>query len=210
MELLERTQRRTLRYCVGLKQTTPTNIIYAETGISPIWHRFMFLMSKFIFRSFALRKNVLIEKVYDLQTALSNNNRYNLFDRFLPYIAFRIAKNYKHKIASFTKIPLYLFSYKTSIFTPKTEITSHSMTENIRHARFPQLVFQTSLFQLENRHLIFTDASKEESGVYVKIGFFSPTLQAHKIYRTDSNSSVFSGECIAIIHAVEYIFKNSV
>lgn len=129
---------------------------------------------------------------------------------FSHIIAFRIAKNYKHKIASFTKIPLYLFSYKTSIFTPKTEITSHSMTENIRHARFPQLVFQTSLFQLENRHLIFTDASKEESGVYVKIGFFLPTLQAHKIYRTDSNSSVFSGECIAIIHAVEYIFANSV
>ncbi|XP_070153690.1 uncharacterized protein [Polyergus mexicanus] len=211
VELLERTQRRALRHCMGLRQTTPTNVIYAESGISPIKHRFTFLTSKFIFRSFALRDNLLIEKLYDLQAALFNNNKYNLSNRFLLYRAFCLNKEYKRRIASFSKVPIHLFSYETLSFTPTSEVTPLLVVEGIRRAPFPQLTFQSSLPHLiDGRHLIFTDASKKEPGDCVGIGVFSPSLHIQKMFRADCSSSVFSGECMAIIHAMEYILENGV
>lgn len=85
-DLLERAQRRALRHYIGLRQSTPTNIVYAETGVSPIKHHLLFLASKFIIKYFALINNPLIKKLHDLHTALSNSNRLNLTDKFSLYI----------------------------------------------------------------------------------------------------------------------------
>lgn len=211
IELLERTQRRVLRYCMGLRQTTPINAIYAETGIGPIRQRFEYLKSKFVLKSFVLKDSVLIDKLCDLQAALFNNNRFDLYNRFPLYRAFCKVRKYRHRIAFFSRLPLYLFSYETSSFAPRVEITPQSVVENIRHAPFPQLVFQASLSHLiVERQLIFTDASKEEFGDYVGIGIFCPNPHIRKKFRSDGCSSVFSGECITIIHAVEFILEDCV
>lgn len=118
---------------------------------------------------------------------------------------------YRHRMISFTKVPLYLFSYETSSFAPRTEVTPCSMAEDIRHSSSPQLVFRSSLSHLiKERHLIFTDASKKESSDHVGMGIFSPTLHIRRKYRIDGHSSVFTGECIAIIHAVELALESCV
>lgn len=85
------------------------------------------------------------------------------------------------------------------------------MVENICRASCPQLVFRASLTHLiDSRHLIFTDASRGESGDYVGVGIYSPTLHIREMLRVDHNSSVFSDEYIAIIRAMECVLENGV
>lgn len=75
MEAVEKIQRRTLRLCIGLRKSTPTNVVLAEVGIGLVRHKFMFLISKLFLRSFAFTDSVLIDKLYDLQVALLTNGR---------------------------------------------------------------------------------------------------------------------------------------
>lgn len=77
------------------------------------------------------------------------------------------------------------------------------MVESIRQAPCPQLAFRTSLAHLiDDRHLIFTDASRRESGDFVGIGVHSLSLYIQEMLKIDYNSSVFSGKCIAVIRNV--------
>lgn len=162
-------------------------------------------------KSFALINNPLIEKLYDLHTSLSNSNRLNLTDRFPLYKAFCIFKEYKRKITSFTNIPLFLFPYETISFIPASEIIPLPVVESIRWAPCLQLVFRAFLTHLiDGRHLIFTDASRRESGDYVGVGIYFPIFHIREMLRVDHNSSVFSGECIAVIRAVECVLENGV
>lgn len=210
VERLERMQRRALRYCVDLRRSSSTNVVYAKTGVSPIRQRFEFLAEKFILKSFALRSNILINKLYDLHVSLINFNcRFNLLDKFLLYRAFCFIKGFKNRVANFSKIPLFLFSFDVSAFVPETAISSPQVVQGIRRAHFPQLVFQMELSQyIVGRHLIFTDASKDGSS-YLGAAIYS-SLQVQEKYKLNGNFSVFSGECIAIIYAIDCILENGV
>lgn len=208
MDSLESAQGRALRLCIGFRRSTPTNVVHAESGIGPVRHRFMFLTSKFLLKSFSLKDSILIDKLYDLQVALFVNNRSHSFNKFLLYNIFCTVKKYKHKIAFFSNIPLYLFSFETSTFCPNTEFTPPMVVEEIRGSRFPQLTFQSALSHLTmGRHQIFTDASRYDGSDFIGIGLFSPSLQINKMFKIDRDFSIFSGECIAIILAVECVLE---
>lgn len=93
LEPLERLHRAALRYCLGLRNSTPTNVVYAESGISPLKQRFLLLSFKFILRSMAFVSNSLIDKLKVLQVAiLVNKNRHNPEKKFLLYQAFCACK----------------------------------------------------------------------------------------------------------------------
>lgn len=208
MDSLESAQGRALRLCIGFRRSTPTNVVYAESSTGPVRHRFMFLTSKFLLKSFSLKDSILIDKFYDLQVALFVNNRSHSFNKFLLYNIFCTVKKYKHKIAFFSNIPLYLFSFETSTFCPNTEFTPPMVVEEIRGSRFPQLTFQSALSHLTmGRHQIFTDASRYDGSDFVGVGPFSPSLQINKMFKIDRDFSIFSGECIAIILAVECVLE---
>lgn len=63
----------------------------------------------------AIRPNALIDGLQDLHFShFGSNCRTDLLNRFPLYRAFRFVRDYRLKIAAFTRIPLYLFSYETS------------------------------------------------------------------------------------------------
>jgi len=67
IEKLEKIQRRSLKYCLGLRQSTPSNVVLGESGVPSLKHRFEFLASKIIIKSFAFEDNILLDELYDLQ-----------------------------------------------------------------------------------------------------------------------------------------------
>lgn len=117
MEKLEKIQRRALRLCIGLRQSTPSNVILAESGIDPLKHRFTYLGSKYILKSFSTDDNLVIDKLFDLQINLINGDRFDISKNFVLYGAFLRLKRYKSKIATFDRLPLYCHEYETISFS---------------------------------------------------------------------------------------------
>ncbi|CAL1672326.1 unnamed protein product [Lasius platythorax] len=211
-EALDRTQRRALRYCAGLRQSTPINIVYAETGIGPICIRSELLARRFMVRSFSERLNVLVDKLHDLHAIIVDRGRLLQFPgRFSLYEAYCYAKNIKYKIATFTKIPLFLFSFQTSAFAPKTESAPPSIVEDISNAAVPQLVFQDYFTRIIiGRDVFFTDASKRDGFPHLGAAYFSPTLSVWGRYKLNGSFSISSGECIAIIYVMDFILERNI
>lgn len=148
MEKLEKIQRRALRYCLSLRRSTPTNALLAESGVPSLIHRFHFLASKFITKSFALQDNILTEKLYDLQIHLINSNCHNIPNNFLLYKVFIALKKQDCKLHWTSGLLLslrdnLLFSQSALYFTKS----------DWRHKKFPStsanlsIIISTSLLQ---------------------------------------------------------------
>ncbi|XP_025262582.1 uncharacterized protein LOC112637350 [Camponotus floridanus] len=211
-ERLERVSRRALRHCIGLRNSTPCNIVYAESAVGPARFRSNYLAQKLLIKSLASRPSPLIGKLEDLHADhFGSGFRTDLLGKFPLYRAFRAVKDYKHRIATFTRIPLYLFSYETSTFVPEVDFTPSSVVDDIRSASIPQLVFH-SHFQdiIVNRCSFFTDASKSEALPHLGAAYYSPDIQIQRKYKLNSFFSIFSAECIAIIYAMDCILERAI
>lgn len=87
-ESLERVSRRALRYCIGLRRSTPCNVVYAESSIGPARFRSDLLARKFILKSFAIRPSILVNKLQNLHFAhMDSGFRSDLYGRFPLYRA---------------------------------------------------------------------------------------------------------------------------
>lgn len=62
MEKLEKIQRRSLKYCLGLRQFCPSNVVLAEACVSQLKNRFKFLVSKYILKAFVDESNPIIQR----------------------------------------------------------------------------------------------------------------------------------------------------
>jgi len=199
IEKLEKIQRRSLKYCLGLRQSTPSNVVLAESGVPSLKHIFEFLAFKIIIKSFAFEDNILLDKLYALQLSLINNNRHNIFNNFLLYKAFMSLKKLKDKIAIFRRPPVYCFPYLSLNYIPKVIFTSSKHAEDIKFSPFPQLLFQSLYYDLfTNFQIFFTDTSKTGSSGSVGAAIYSPSLNIVKQYKINSFSSVFIGEALVI------------
>lgn len=210
-ERFERVSHRALRYCVGFRGSTLCNIVYAESVIGSRY-RSNFLARKLLINSYAIRPNVLIDKLQDLHFSYFGSGcQTNLLNRFPLYRAFRFVRDYRPRIAAFTRIPLYLFSYEISAFVPKVSITSSDVVDEITSAPFPQLVFLSHFsYLIEDRCSFYTDASKTESLLHLGAAYYSPDISIQKKYKLDGSFSIYSAECIAIICAMDCILERGI
>lgn len=132
MEKLEKVQRRALKFCIGLRQSTPCNVVLSETCISPLKTRFTFLTSKYILKALADTSHIVIDKLYELQTSLIRNDRYNVPNCFLLYKVFLLYKKFRSKIACFEGPPIYHFAHDSVHLLPNVEFTSASFVDELR------------------------------------------------------------------------------
>ncbi|XP_070152117.1 uncharacterized protein Cyt-b5 isoform X1 [Polyergus mexicanus] len=208
LEKLEKIQRQAIRLCLGLRQSTPSNVLLAKSGIGPLRFRLIYLASKFLLKSFASKDNLVIDKVFDLQISLINNNKFDISTNFILYRTFLKFKPYKSKIASFDQLPVYNHDLETSLFTADIHITPPSIVEEIKSAPFPQLIFIATFKHLiQERKCFFTDASKTDSQDYVGLAFYSHSPHTSRQYRIDGYASIFTGETLALLKCLDYILQ---
>lgn len=100
-ENLERVSRRALRYCIELRCLTLCNVVYTESGIGPARFKADLLARKFIFKLFAIRFNILIDKLRNLYFAYMDSSFCSDLYEKSPLYAFRFVKEYKSRIAFF-------------------------------------------------------------------------------------------------------------
>ncbi|XP_025266733.1 uncharacterized protein LOC105255877 [Camponotus floridanus] len=208
---LESIQLRSLRACLGLRKTTPTNVVLAEAGEGPLRFRFEYLTSRYILKIFALDSHPLIDKLFGLLWYSRKTRKTNPSEKFLLFKTFNKFLPMKTHIKKFDFPALYSTNYDALTFFPPVIITSPIESENIKNASVPQLIFMDIYNAFIHFHTCFyTDASKNNPEDYVGFAIYSPSPHLQLMYRVQPYSSIFSAEALAILHTLEHIHSNSI
>lgn len=175
MRHLENIQLRALHACLGLRKTTPTNIVLAETGEGPLRFRFELLTSKYILKIFALDSHPLIDKLFALLWYSRKSRRINPSEKFLLFKAFSSLLRIKIYISKFDYPAVYSIDYYALISLPSVIITPPVEAERIKNAPIPQIIFLEIYKELiSSRTCFYTDASENDSDDYVGFAIYSP------------------------------------
>ena len=195
-------QRRTLRFCLGLRKSTPNRIVYAESCELPIFLRPKKLAFKFVLRSLATRVNPSIDSLTSLLDLLNNRNTLNLFD--LPALrAYARLVRHRNLIHSSEVLPCFTYSLESQIFSPST-ITDRG--RSVSQSSDPPSNFLVSFRDILSSSLIFyTDGSKTKEGSYVGLAVHCPQLNLNLCFRISSYASIATAEALAIQLTLEYI-----
>ncbi|KMQ89246.1 pol-like protein [Lasius niger] len=181
MSQLNKIQYQAIRLCLGLRRTTPTNIILAEAAEPPLRIRFEYLTSKYTLKIFSLDTHPVIDKLYALLWYSRNSRKKDPSD------------------------------HEALISFPDVIITTDKEAEEIKNSFLPQIMFMNIYSTLLNSHTVFyTDASKTAPGNYVGFAVYSPSPHIQLLFKTSSYSSVFTAEALAILYALKHILSHSV
>ncbi|EFN65457.1 hypothetical protein EAG_02275 [Camponotus floridanus] len=81
-------------------------MVYAESGVRSAWYKADLLARKLIFKSFATKPNIFINKLQNLHFAhMDSGFRSGLYDRFPLYRAYRFMRDYKCGIVEHLDCP---------------------------------------------------------------------------------------------------------
>lgn len=138
---LKKIQFMALRLCLGLRRTTSTNVLLAESGESSLKLRFTYLTSRYIFKIFSLDDHPTLNKLYYLHWCVHNSRKKDPSNYFLLYRYFRALVKYKKLIVNFTYLSVYSIDYWAYISFLSVRITSSLDVENIKNSPIPQYIF---------------------------------------------------------------------
>lgn len=108
---LEKIQFKALRLCLGLRISTSTNVLLAESGESPLKLRFTYLTSRYIFKIFSLDDYPTLDKLFHLHWCDHNSRKKDPSNYFFLYKCFCVLLKHKTLIAKFTYPSVYSIDY---------------------------------------------------------------------------------------------------
>lgn len=142
MSKLNSIQYKALRICLGLRRTTPTNVILAEASEGPLTERFKLLTARYIFKIFSLYSHAALDKLSELYWYSTRKKRKKDPDQsFLLFYTFRQMFKYKRYIADFDYPSPYSVSFESLMYTPDIFFTSSKQVNEIKNSAFPTLTF---------------------------------------------------------------------
>ena len=202
---LEAFQRRAIRAALGLRQSTPNRVVYAEACELPLAIRQKKLAAKFILNSFSISDNPTLDSLDSLLDSLNGRDKFNLFN--LPILrAFAHFKRYKRFL--FSSPVLQCFTYSLESQEPSSNIILDK-EHQIQKSRNPKFSFLKHFHHnLSNSISFYTDWSKSAAGSYVGIAVFCPLLNLNLQIRISSLASIFAAESLAIQIALEQILSS--
>lgn len=212
MSKLNSIQYKALRICLGLRRTTPTNVILAEASEGPLTERFKLLTARYIFKIFSLYSHAALDKLSELYWYSTRKKRKKDPDQsFLLFYTFRQMFKYKRYIADFDYPSPYSVSLESLMYTPEIFFTPSKQVNEIKNSAFPTVTFlNTYHCFLADRTVFYTDASKLDTGSPTGFAFFSPTTNTQAMFKASSHFSIYSAEALAILFTLNYILDNQI
>lgn len=206
---LERIQLQAIRLALGLRSTTPTNIILAEANEPTLYSRFLFLTGKYLLKVFSITKHPLIRKLVFLNDMAIMHTRHNTLNSFILLRVFLSLRNNITLIKHYDIIPSCSISYEALIWSPPVRITNSA---NFVDSPDPNATFKDLYGNLnEDKAIFYTDGSKrKDPGCYVGLSSFSPSLDHTLYYKISSKASIFTAEGTAISITLDRILDNSI
>lgn len=204
---LDRIQAQCLRIILGCMKSSPTNAIQVECAEPPLALRRQYLASRFWARVITKSAHPLIGKVHTLDSLCSTSNYWKHKEVPLFLKSFRFHQNLDSPIIQFPKLPIYNFNYDVICFKPKIfyniGISKNSVSaDSLFNAAVGERWCHFERF--------FTDASKLTNSGCTGAAVYYQNSKIVLQFKCPAQSSVFTGECVAILEACLFIEAHSI
>ncbi|KAL0829150.1 hypothetical protein ABMA28_004001 [Loxostege sticticalis] len=204
---LDRLQAKGLRIVLGAMKSSPKNAMQVEAVDPPLDFRRQYLSDRFIFKVNQCLNHPLIFRLQNLSDLISNSSNKYWAHKETPKIiqSFRKLSSLSHPIAQFRANPLFDVPYDALIFEPSV-ILDFGISKNDPTAEY---VFSDRLNSEWQGWLpVFTDASKTSDASAVGSAVWIPKFRVLLSSNSPQESSVFTGEAVAILEAVSFILSH--
>ncbi|KYN02860.1 hypothetical protein ALC62_06310 [Cyphomyrmex costatus] len=209
---LQRIQNQSIRLACGYRNSTPINVMHAETKLPLLKQRFELLAARYFIRIISIQEHPVTTKLLDLFISLPNPD-FNLYlkKNFPAALVFFRMWSHRNTLHTTPALPAYQNSFTSTVENADFLSLPKSILSNLddlpNHA--VQLVFEEYFqTQLYNATVFYTDGSKVDDSTYVGSAVFSPQLNLKFMCKLSSYASIFTAEAWAIYNALLYILHN--
>ncbi|XP_046963670.1 uncharacterized protein LOC124541262 [Vanessa cardui] len=175
-------------------KSSPTNALQVECVDPPLQLRRQFLCDRFVVKSLQLSSHPLWSRLNILSQLCDRpNSKSLLLDSFLKFTKL------PHPILRFNLNPLFSTPFRALVYNPPI-VTDLGL---IKGAPDTNVKFQRIFHQNWSNHLqIFTDSSKISPDSCVGSACWIPKFKIILQFKSPPETSIFSGEAIAILEAI--------
>ena len=199
---LEIPQRAALRVALGLRNSSPNRLVYAEACEAPIRFRVDNLAMKFILRCTSLINHPVMESITALKA--SKNSR-----SFASHPLIKAQGKLSHQISIIScssQLPCYEAELGALLHTPDThKFWGSKLNPDLGPEVVKKLFTQKREEDFPGRSIFFTDGSKMEGKEFVGLAIYSSQLDLEGQFKINSAASVFTSEALAIKICLEFI-----
>jgi len=206
---LYRQQYRIIRAALGLRQSTPINILFCESREPPLNLRFTYLTSKFILKNLARKSNLVIRSLYMLKmearTQFAKNYLIKNVPVFKPFMmqvcekdrVFRsvLPSSLGYDFLATIPVPQYL---SFDLPSNKTRKRDHPCSVAEVRQRFEEFASPITNQAIS----LYTDGSKEDHGLPVGAAVLSYDLGIVLKHKLPADTSIFSAEAWALYQSL--------
>ncbi|KAL0808787.1 hypothetical protein ABMA28_012467 [Loxostege sticticalis] len=207
LNMLDKIQTKGLRIILGAKKSSPKNAMQVEAVDPPLDIRRQYLSDRFIFKVNQCLDHPLNSRLQNLSDLISNTSNKYWAHKETPKVvqSFRKLSSFSHPIVKFRKNPLFDVPFDALSFEPNI-ILDFGITKNDPTANY---LFSDRLKNKWQDWLpVYTDASKTSDSDTVGSAVWIPKFQVLLTSRSPQESSVFTGEAVAILEAVTFILSH--
>ena len=197
-------QNQGIRLALGYRNSTPINVLHAESKIPHISFRIQYLSDKFIIKLISNEQSSFLKKINNLNNNLLMTDKHNIHKSYPLIKSFReLSSLTQNKIEKYSHPIPYDYEYEVTIDTPNIDTKTGIKIKKSKNIpeEFNKIFHKT----LTTTYSIFTDASKKSSTNHTGLTYYAPSTNTKQQFKTLSQSSIFSAEALAIIMAIHHI-----
>uniref|UniRef100_A0ABD2XMY4 Reverse transcriptase domain-containing protein n=1 Tax=Trichogramma kaykai TaxID=54128 RepID=A0ABD2XMY4_9HYME len=213
LDKLDKIQNICLRIAMGYRNSTPLNVIAAETNVPSLNGRFKILGYKYLLKHLSYYNSILLDQLETLKElndyfVYAHNHSKSLLTECFENIWFYNLSIIRHSL--FYK---YNYSYHSSLFVPSVDLRSNKI---LKDSEDPLCAFCNKFLDSEHTH-IFTDGSKisltreneRDSASSVGFASWSEDDDFKISYKIHDSASIFTAESLAIHAVVDTILTST-
>ena len=206
-EKLQKIQNKALRLALGYRNSTPINVMHAESKVPLLVYRFKYLGYKYVLKCLSFLNNRFIENLKSFSNLADNFIYNNNFKKSLLVKCYEDCWFHNGLIIQSETVFKFTTPYINSFLDIKVDLISG---RGISTSSSPIHEF-CHVFGDEDRIHIYTDGSKMSSNNNSKVGFavWSSNNLYNVSYKIPDLASIYTAECLALINAFNLINSNN-
>jgi ribonuclease HI len=207
LSILETIQAKALRLVTGAMKSSPNRAVQVECVDPPLDLRRQLLSDRYLFGISSQSSHPLLPKLRLLQ--LYGSTKAFWRNKEKPNLVQSLEKiaTFKSPIMKSRSLPLYSVPFESLMHSPNV-ITNTGIDKKSPMANSIFTKYANSRFQ--GYSLFFTDASKLTDQGCVGAAFLLANTHILAKFKLPPDSSVFSGECLALMKTMEYILAHKI
>ncbi|CAK1580392.1 unnamed protein product [Parnassius mnemosyne] len=206
LKILDIVQHKSLRLILGAMNSSPINALQIECGDPPLSIRRQYLSDAFFFRVLQFSNHPLIPKIRLLSHYILINLRKYWRNKETPNLvkSYEQYNSFLDPIHRSVTLPLFSNSFDVALYKPNVIL-------DIGLNKFSIESNKKFMFALDKNfpgyHYIFTDASKINSKGCTGYAIYHQNWRIVQKMKSPPESSVFTGEMLAILQAIKYCYS---